>query len=217
METKLAQSARQPRDETFPVLRRDEHFERLVASYKTWLDTRTRQHNDTVYHDRRAYAERAMQAVEIGDRRIQTFAPFRYKYSALQTITRKQIAMLILIASLWLIGMVWNWRVTLAWTISLITIGYLSHLVLDVYVALRAVHNPGEEHIDDELLNALKDANWPPYTILCPLYKEARVVPQFVKAMKAIDYPADKLQILFLAVAIGTVWALVERVVHRVM
>ena len=36
------------------------------------------------------------------------------------------------------------------------------------------------------------------YTILCPLYKEARVVPQFVKAMQGLDYPTDKLQILFL-------------------
>ncbi|HLQ10781.1 MAG TPA: glycosyltransferase, partial [Ktedonobacteraceae bacterium] len=58
--------------------------------------------------------------------------------------------------------------------------------------------NPGEEHIDETLIEALKDADWPHYTILCPLYKEAQVVPQFVKSMRAIDYPADKLQILFL-------------------
>ncbi len=47
-------------------------------------------------------------------------------------------------------------------------------------------------------MHALQDAEWPPYTILCPLYREAQVVPQFVKAMKALDYPLDKLQIMFL-------------------
>jgi len=214
METKLAQfaqqSGRQARQtgqsgkdteknaKAALALPKDEHFERQVVSYKAWLATQTQRHNDTVYHDRQSYAERAMQAVEIGDKRIQTFAPFRYKYSALQTITHKQIAILVIFALLWVVGMVWNWRAILAGTISLITLGYLSHLILDVYVALRAVHHPSEEHIDNEILDALKDADWPPYTILCPLYKEARVVPQFVQAMKAIDYPADKLQILFL-------------------
>ena len=208
MATKLARSAdqleeqvKQQRSDAHLVAPKNEHHERLVASYKTWLTTQTHQHNDTVYHDMHTYAERAMQVVEIGNRRIQTFTPFRYKYSALQTITRKQIIMLVVLALLCVVGFVWNWKVMLTWTISLITVGYLSHLILDVYVALRAVQSPSEEHIDDEIIDALKDADWPPYTILCPLYKEARVVPQFVKAMKAIDYPADKLQILFLTEA----------------
>ncbi len=36
------------------------------------------------------------------------------------------------------------------------------------------------------------------YTIFCPLYKEWQVVPQFIKAMSNLDYPKEKLQILFL-------------------
>src|SRR5947209_9388248 len=55
-----------------------------------------------------------------------------------------------------------------------------------------------EEEIDDEIVTALGNANWPEYTILCPLYREAEVVPQFVQAMLALDYPPEKLQILFL-------------------
>src|SRR5258707_237150 len=52
--------------------------------------------------------------------------------------------------------------------------------------------------IEDEVVHALADAEWPRYTILCPLYKEAAVVPQFAEAMGELDYPIDKLQILFL-------------------
>lgn len=174
------------------------HFERHVAAYKAWLAGQTKEHADRAYHERCAYAERAMAAVEVGNSRIQTFTPFRYKYSALQTITRKQVIVLVLIAMLWLGSMLWNWKVAAAWTISLITLVYLSHLILDVYLALQSVHSPGEERIDETIIEALQDADWPPYTVLCPLYKEARVVPQFAKAMQAMDYPRDKLQILFL-------------------
>ena len=55
-----------------------------------------------------------------------------------------------------------------------------------------------EEEIDASLVEALRGADWPSYTILCPLYREARIVPQFVRAMMHLDYPVEKLQILFL-------------------
>jgi cellulose synthase/poly-beta-1,6-N-acetylglucosamine synthase-like glycosyltransferase len=183
---------------TQPVANGDEHFTRQVASYKHWLAAQTRQHQDDVFHEMNEYAERAMKIVEVDDKRIQTFTPFRYKYSALQTITPKQVAVVTCLALCWIALMIVNWKVTLAWTISMITLGYMTHLVLDVILAIGAIRNPGEEHIDEAMIEALKDADWPPYTILCPLYKEAQVVPQFVKSMRAIDYPADKLQILFL-------------------
>jgi cellulose synthase/poly-beta-1,6-N-acetylglucosamine synthase-like glycosyltransferase len=176
----------------------DEHFERRVASYRKWLATQTQQHNGHVDQQMYDYAARAMQVVEVGDSRIQTFAPFRYKYSALQTITHKQILFLVALALISTGCLLWNWKETVAALISLITVGYLAHLVLDVFLALRVIRHTSEEHIDDAVIAALKDADWPTYTILCPLYKEAAVVPQFVQAMQAIDYPTDKLQILFL-------------------
>ena len=37
----------------------------------------------------------------------------------------------------------------------------------------------------------------PPYTILVPMYHEANMVPQIVAALNGLDYPADKLQIIF--------------------
>jgi hypothetical protein len=32
-------------------------------------------------------------------------------------------------------------------------------------------------------------ARWPAYTVLCPLYREANVVPDLVAALNALDYP----------------------------
>ncbi len=39
---------------------------------------------------------------------------------------------------------------------------------------------------------------WPRYSILVPLYREAAVARQLTEAMAALDYPADRLDILFL-------------------
>jgi len=39
---------------------------------------------------------------------------------------------------------------------------------------------------------------WPRYTVLVPLYREARVVPDLIRALKRLNYPAGKLQILLL-------------------
>ncbi len=58
---------------------------------------------------------------------------------------------------------------------------------------------PFHQHpFDEEIIHDLSNAPWPSYTILCPLYREKAVVPQFVDAMKALDYPSDCLQVLFL-------------------
>ncbi len=42
---------------------------------------------------------------------------------------------------------------------------------------------------------------WPTYTILCPLYREAEVVPDLVGALDRIDYPQDALDIKLLVEA----------------
>ena len=47
----------------------------------------------------------------------------------------------------------------------------------------------------------MTDAALPPYSVLVPIYHEAAMVPQLIAALRALDYPADKLDILILAEA----------------
>lgn len=42
----------------------------------------------------------------------------------------------------------------------------------------------------------LADADLPAYTVIAPLYREAEIAPDLVTALSALDYPADRLQIL---------------------
>ncbi len=169
-----------------------------IQRYAAWLKTQAQRTPESIQQERLAYAERAARIVEVDERRIQTFAPFRYKYSALQTITSKQSLILGSLGLALLLWGIWDWQLVSLFLLAVVSFMYLGHLVLDVVLAISAVRQQIEEHIDDEIITSLRDAEWPIYTILCPLYREAQVVPQFVKAMRALDYPTEKLQILFL-------------------
>lgn len=41
-------------------------------------------------------------------------------------------------------------------------------------------------------------AQWPTYTVLCPLYREAHVVPELVTSLRRLDYPKHALQVILL-------------------
>ena len=49
--------------------------------------------------------------------------------------------------------------------------------------------------ISAEAVAALDDRELPVYTVLVPMYREARVLPLLAKALKALDYPASKLEV----------------------
>ncbi len=47
----------------------------------------------------------------------------------------------------------------------------------------------------------LPDAALPAYTVIAPLYREAEIVPQLLRALDAIDYPRRRLQVLIVVEA----------------
>ncbi len=71
---------------------------------------------------------------------------------------------------------------------------FLLDFIFYMYVILKGLGAEQSSHIAKNRV----DAQWPSYTILCPLYKETAVLPQFVSAMSELSYPTDKLQIMLL-------------------
>ena len=170
--------------------------------YAEWLEKQARydeQHDNE--EETRSYIEEASKVVQVGGHEVAIFAPFRPKFSALQTFTTGQVLVLCLLGMLWVAGLLVFRLQMLSVVIAAITVMYFFNLILNVSMGLRAFRDAPEEHISDDIVHALKNVEWPIYTILCPLYREAQVVPQFVHAMQALDYPPDKLQILFLTEA----------------
>jgi cellulose synthase/poly-beta-1,6-N-acetylglucosamine synthase-like glycosyltransferase len=150
------------------------------------------------------YRTLAMQKSVIRGREILTYAPFRLAHSAYHTLSPWQevIGLFALLALFYaiLVEVIHQDSFLLVVAISLLTFLYLAHLMISVVLAIAAVSRV--TNLNDRGVTR-KDAlthkaDWPTYTILCPLYKEARVVKQFIRAMNNLDYPVEKLQILLL-------------------
>ena len=80
--------------------------------------------------------------------------------------------------------------------VSVITVLYFSDLLFNLFLIYRSLKLYNEITIEDSEVKRRR--SWPGYTILCPLYKEALVMPQFIAAMQSIDYPKTKLEVLLL-------------------
>ncbi len=158
----------------------------------------TRQRAPSVQIAAQAYVEEATKVHVIGDLEVGIYAPFILARSALRTIYKRQIGVLMILAVLVGIALAWNFSLTLTVLMGGITAFYFVNLLLTLYLSVRVFDNSDEICIPDEVVTELHDATWPHYTILCPLYKETAVVRQFADAMQNLDYPVDKLQILFL-------------------
>ncbi|GAB4027962.1 MAG: hypothetical protein Fur0011_7080 [Candidatus Microgenomates bacterium] len=88
-----------------------------------------------------------------------------------------------------------NTLIALTATLSFI---YLIDVLFNLYVTLKSLHFPPEIIATSDELARIKDKDLPIYSILVPLYKEANVLPEFIRSMDLLDYPKNKLDILLL-------------------
>lgn len=115
-----------------------------------------------------------------------------YRLSVLQ-----KIFILSFVAVLGL-GLFLNWKLTVIFFVSALTIIYFADLLFNLFLIIRSFSKPPELEITDDEIRALDENTLPKYTIMCPLYKEGNVLPQFVKAIRTLDYPSEKLEVLLL-------------------
>jgi cellulose synthase/poly-beta-1,6-N-acetylglucosamine synthase-like glycosyltransferase len=170
-----------------------------IGRYARWLDAeKIRSNTPDSLEERRKYADDVSGIIKVQGKELRLFAPLRETFSACKTVTREQARVLSLITLGILLGLMLYGAGMVVTIFALLTVFYISALLMDFFLTMRALNQSTEEQIDDSTVRALANAHWPRYTILCPLYREAAVVPQFVQAMQALDYPTDKLQILFL-------------------
>jgi cellulose synthase/poly-beta-1,6-N-acetylglucosamine synthase-like glycosyltransferase len=128
------------------------------------------------------------------------------KYIAHTTLGRRDLALerttllqrLVLGAGLTVVvaGFIVDWHAALVVLVSLVTLLYFTDLSFNLYLIVRSFYQYSEISVGNVLLE--KRSEWPRYTIFCPLYKEAQIIPQFTEAMAKMDYPKDKLEIMLL-------------------
>lgn len=81
---------------------------------------------------------------------------------------------------------------------AFLSILYFIDAIFNIFIVLRSLHKNHDITTTEEELTLLKEENLPVYSILCPLYKEAHIVPQFLEGIAKIDWPKEKLDVMFL-------------------
>lgn len=118
--------------------------------------------------------------------------------SAFFRLSTSQAITLFVLASLIVISFILSWKISLIVIIAILTVVYFADLLFNLFLIIRSFSESPEISISEEELATLNEDRLPIYTIFCPLYKEGRVIPQFIEAMKKLDYPKEKLQIMLL-------------------
>lgn len=121
-----------------------------------------------------------------------------YDQTAFHRLSEWQIIILICLIELLTIGLIANWHLTLVIIMAVLTSLYFIDLLFNLFLIYRSFSRPAEIKISEKELTSVNDKDWPSYTVLCPLYKEWKVLSQFVTAMSRLDYPKDKLQVMLL-------------------
>lgn len=129
-------------------------------------------------------------------KRFITHTALNPKISAINTFSLKQKLFIYIIAATFLSGLFINPYLALSIGIAAVSSIYFIDMFFNLYLILRSLHSPPEIHITDDQLSQVK--NLPVYSILCPLYKEARVIPHFIDSIKNLDYPKNKLDVQLL-------------------
>jgi cellulose synthase/poly-beta-1,6-N-acetylglucosamine synthase-like glycosyltransferase len=90
-------------------------------------------------------------------------------------------------------GLVWALVETPALTFAVLHISALALFALVIIFRFIAA-----AQLQPILTRLADPVDWPIYTVLCPLYREAKVVPDLVAAIGALDYPTNKLDVKLL-------------------
>lgn len=131
-------------------------------------------------------------------KRYITHTKLHPKDSAIMTVTANQRIFISAVVAAIVFGLVLNpFSTVLAFT-AVLSLIYFIDVLFSGYVLMKSLHFPPELVVSEERINELNDKDLPIYSVLCPLYKEAHILPQFVEAMETLDWPKKKLEVLLL-------------------
>lgn len=105
---------------------------------------------------------------------------------------RFHVTQLLIIAAL-IAALVWAFRAAPAVSFSVLHLTALTLFAIAILWRLIAAAS-----LTPVLSRLAAPEQWPVYTILCPLYREANVTPDLVAALRRLDYPVEALDIKLL-------------------
>lgn len=131
-------------------------------------------------------------------KRYVTHTTLHHSLSALVSLSSWQKLAIATLCTFFGIGLLTNAQQTAIAFTTTISFIYFADVLFNVFIILKSLHFPPDIRISDEDVKKIKPDELPMYSILCPLYKEASVLPHFIESMNAMNWPKEKLDILLL-------------------
>lgn len=151
-----------------------------------------------IYNIRPVDKSKINSGVAYKGKRFTTHTHLDHSETALVTFTDSQKVFFASVISIIIAGLVIVPFATLTTILALITFIYFTDVIFTLSVLVKSLNFPPELVETKESIDALNDKNLPVYTILCPLYKESEVLPDFIESMQELNWPKDKLEVLLL-------------------
>lgn len=109
----------------------------------------------------------------------------------------QQVCLAVVLILLVAAGILWPLQ-TLITVIGAASVVFLASTVFKFSIALFGSRFDLAERIAADDLRALEDDELPIYTVLVPVFREARIVGRLVENLGRLDYPAERLEVLIL-------------------
>lgn len=127
-----------------------------------------------------------------------THTTLQPRFSAMHVITQYQRIALLLLLLFCIVYLVLAPFSALKVIVAVLSFVYFTDVVFNFYLIIKSLKQPPEINITPREVAALKDKDLPIYTILCPLYKEAHILPQFLAEIEKLEWPKHKLDVILL-------------------
>jgi cellulose synthase/poly-beta-1,6-N-acetylglucosamine synthase-like glycosyltransferase len=91
-----------------------------------------------------------------------------------------------------------SWNLTMIAVVGIIIFFYFASLIVRLVLFVKALNGRGNVRVSDEVALAVDPRRLPRYSVLVPAYGEPEVMSRLIPNLTALDYPADKLEVLLL-------------------
>lgn len=131
-------------------------------------------------------------------KRLITHTNLSPNQTALKTFTDWQILLICALIILLEAGLILKPLTTIITVVAFLSTIYFLDVLFNLYIILKSLHFPPEISIEKNELRNIESKKLPVYSILCPLYKEGKILPHFLRSLEKLDWPKDKLDVILL-------------------
>ena len=117
------------------------------------------------------------------------------EHSAKLTLTKTQARTMALMAAAYAVFLLAEPKLCLVATMAAITVLYTLTFLFKFVLTWVGASRKVDMDITQGAIADLSDSDLPAYTVMVPMYREARVLPLLMGALRKLDYPASKLEV----------------------